>query len=560
MNYFYPPDQQLLFTDRDAELGQLKHALHTLQIGPAEHIALFGLRRIGKTLLLKELIRQVLLTNDEIVPAYMDFSALCSSPENFVLGYVGSLCYWLFEKGQTDPEPYLNASTLPVALARNGAIDLIADVQPILQELERAKPDRQALLRHAFRFPRLASTKLGKRLVLAFDEFQEIRTLENFPDSHNVLALFRAEMQTQSGIIYFLAGSAISILTHLLSHPDSPLFAQFSRLAVDPFPQASTKALVNRLITEELDPDTFPLIHSLTGGHPYYITALTRRLSYLVDVVQRPAASDTVKQAFLIETLAPGGRIYDFCRYVYDLSLQKASGYGSLKAVLQILAAEEGLTASQIGRRLRVTSGTASDYLRWLCEVDLIQVKDHLYFFRDPVLRFWVGNVVKGIEVSLTAEPLDLKSLMGRLDAQFQRASEELGIAQESRIRELMRLFNGQVAQGKWFGRKESIRLPLFHTVSSFEAKDGQVELDAVTSGSSSRDWIAEVKWKNKRAGKKELEKLLRQVQERNAQGWYISKAGFTTEAETFANEHGLYFSDDTAIHELSLFLHKPAK
>lgn len=560
MNYFYPPDQQLLFTDRDAELGQLKHALHTLQIGPAEHIALFGLRRIGKTLLLKELIRQVLLTNDEIVPAYMDFSALCSSPENFVLGYVGSLCYWLFEKGQTDPEPYLNASTLPVALARNGAIDLIADVQPILQELERAKPDRQALLRHAFRFPRLASTKLGKRLVLAFDEFQEIRTLENFPDSHNVLALFRAEMQTQSGIIYFLAGSAISILTHLLSHPDSPLFAQFSRLAVDPFPQASTKALVNKLITEELDPDTFPLIHSLTGGHPYYITALTRRLSYLVDVVQRPAASDTVKQAFLIETLAPGGRIYDFCRYVYDLSLQKASGYGSLKAVLQILAAEEGLTASQIGRRLRVTSGTASDYLRWLCEVDLIQVKDHLYFFRDPVLRFWVGNVVKGIEVSLTAEPLDLKSLMGRLDAQFQRASEELGIAQESRIRELMRLFNGQVAQGKWFGRKESIRLPLFHTVSSFEAKDGQVELDAVTSGSSSRDWIAEVKWKNKRAGKKELEKLLRQVQERNAQGWYISKAGFTTEAETFANEHGLYYSDDTAIHELSLFLQKPAK
>ncbi len=560
MNYFYPPDQQHLFTDRDAELGQLMHALHTLQIGPAEHMALFGLRRIGKTLILKELIRQVLLSNDDVIPAYMDFSALCSSPENFVLGYVGILCYWIYEKGQTDPETYLNASTLPIALARNGANDLLADIQPILQELERAKPDRQALLRQAFRFPRLASAKLGKRLALAFDEFQEIRTLENFPDSHNVLALLRAEMQTQTGIIYFLAGSAISILSHLLSHPDSPLFAQFSRLAVDPFPQASTKVLVNKLIAEELNPDIYPLIHSLTIGHPYYITALTRRLSYLVDVIQRPATSDTVKQAFLIETLAPGGRIYDFCRYVYDLSLQKASGYGSLKAVLQVLATEEELTASQIARRLRVTSGTASDYLRWLCEVDLIQEKDYLYFYRDPVLRFWVGNVVKGIEVSLTAEPLDLKSLMGRLDAQFQRASEELGVAQESRIRELMRSFNGQIAQGKWFGRKEPVRLPLFQTVSSYEAKDGQVELDAITSGSSDRDWVAEVKWKNKRAGKKELEKLLRQVQEKNAQGWYISRAGFTTEAETFANEHGFYFSDDTAIHELSLFLQKPAR
>ncbi len=167
---------------------------------------------------------------------------------------------------------------------------------------------------------------------------------------------------------------------------------------------------------------------------------------------------------------------------------------------------------------------------------------------------------MKGIEVSLTAEPLDLKSLMGRLDAQFQRASEELGVAQESRIRELMRAFNNQVAQGRWFGRKEPIRLPLFRTVSSYETKDGQVELDAITSGSSDRDWIAEVKWKNRRAGKKELEKLLRYTQERKAQGWYISRAGFTTEAELFAAEQGLYFSDDSAIHELSLFLQKSTK
>jgi hypothetical protein len=123
-----------------------------------------------------------------------------------------------------------------------------------------------------------------------------------------------------------------------------------------------------------------------------------------------------------------------------------------------------------------------------------------------------------------------------------------------------MRSFNGQVAQGKWFGRKEPVRLPLFQTVSSYEAKDGQVELDAVTSGSSDRDWIAEVKWKNKRVGKKELEKLLRYAQERNAQGWYISRAGFTTEAEVFAAEQGLYFSDDAAIHDLSIFLQKSTK
>jgi hypothetical protein len=57
-------------------------------------------------------------------------------------------------------------------------------------------------------------------------------------------------------------------------------------------------------------------------------------------------------------------RIYDFCQYVNDLSLQKARGCGALKLVLQILAQEEGLSASDIARQLCVTSGSASDYLR----------------------------------------------------------------------------------------------------------------------------------------------------------------------------------------------------
>jgi hypothetical protein len=58
--------------------------------------------------------------------------------------------------------------------------------------------------------------------------------------------------------------------------------------------------------------------------------------------------------------------------------------------------------------------------------------KDRAYYFRDPVLRFWVGNVIKRIEVSLTAEPMDIKGLMHRLGQQFQRISGELGVAKES--------------------------------------------------------------------------------------------------------------------------------
>ena len=558
---FYPLDQQTLFTNREDELEQLayyRHALSRRELpGTVEHVALFGLRRIGKTLLLKEFMRRTLaetpVAAQGVTPVYMDLAALASSPENFALGYVGQVCYWLLLRGEGagDPGAFLNAAALPAALFQNQGGDLYPLVEPLLHELEKARPDRQALLRQAFHFPQEAARLRNCGLVLILDEFQEIRTLIHYPNSQNVLALLRAEMQSQSGILYLLAGSAVSVLTDLLSSPNSPLFAQFTRLAVEAFNREASTALARKLTDEQAAPDLLPLIHSLTNGHPFYITALCRRLMNLVEVAHHPMDADTVKQAFLVETLAPHGRIYDFCRYVYDLSLQQAAGYGALKAVLQILATEEGLTASQVARKLHVTNGSASDYLRWLREVDLVSEHDHAYSYRDPVLRFWVANTVRGVEVSLAAGPLDLASLVARLDAQLQRVSEELGGAQESRIRELMRRFNRQVVDGAVFGVPGQVTLPRFEQVSDYLSPDGQVQLDALGQAASGVKWIVEVKWRSKRVGKKEVERLLAHLQAAPAQGWIISRAGFTEEASELARRHGLFCSDGPAIHLL---------
>ena len=552
MSYFYPPDQQALFTNRESELSQLAHYRQGLHAGSVEHVAMFGLRRIGKTLLLKEFIRRTLAEDRKAAPVYMDFSYLSSSPENFALGYAGQICYWLLERGESDPEPFLSAGTLPSAVLQARSPELHAALQPLLRELDKARPDRQALLRQAFRFPREAGAAMRRKLLLIFDEFQEIRTLTNFPNSRNAIALFRAELQSQSGSLYILAGSAVSVLTELLADARSPLFGQFVRLPVSPFGRDATGVLVRKLTSNQAGPDLWPLIHDLTDGHPFYITALCRRLVNLVDVTDRPMERDTVKQAFIAETLAPFGRIYDFCRYVYDLSLQKAVGYGSLKAVLQILATEEGLTASQAARRLRVTSATATDYLRWLREVDLIIERDRRYYYRDPVLRFWVANVVRGVEVGLTAEPLDLAGLIARLDAQFQRAAVELGTAQESRVRELMRRFAGQTVDGSLLGQGGPVTLPIFDKVDEYVSPDGQVQLDALAETADGRQWAVEVKWRNKRPGLKELESLNKRARSLSAQAWFVSRAGFSADALAYARRRKMFVSDGGAIEALN--------
>src|SRR3990172_10785741 len=134
---FYPLDQQTLFTNREYELAQLAHYRQALGAGPVEHMALFGLRRIGKTLLLKEFMRRTLDEAPGVAPVYMDFATLASSPENFAVGYVGQICYWLLLRREGDGVagdvgPFLSAGSLPGALFQNNGADLYRLGEPLL--------------------------------------------------------------------------------------------------------------------------------------------------------------------------------------------------------------------------------------------------------------------------------------------------------------------------------------------------------------------------------------------------------------------------------------------
>ena len=78
------------------------------------------------------------------------------------------------------------------------------------------------------------------------------------------------------------------------------------------------------------------------------------------------------------------------CGFCYELRLHRARGYGALKAILEILAEEEGLTLTEISHRLQRTPGSTKDYLSWLEDVDLVSSLQKRYSFADPLLRVWV--------------------------------------------------------------------------------------------------------------------------------------------------------------------------
>jgi hypothetical protein len=128
-------------------------------------------------------------------------------------------------------------------------------------------------------------------------------------------------------------------------------------------------------------------VHTLADGRPVYVRAIADELAAARDH-GAPESTDPISA--LASVLAPSGRLAQQCNFCYELRLHRARGYGALKAILEILADEEGLTLTEISIRLQRTPGSTKDYLSWLEDVDLVTSRQKRYSFTDPLLRLWV--------------------------------------------------------------------------------------------------------------------------------------------------------------------------
>ncbi|MDQ3069881.1 MAG: winged helix-turn-helix domain-containing protein [Acidobacteriota bacterium] len=211
------------------------------------------------------------------------------------------------------------------------------------------------------------------------DEFLEFRTFENFPGLRHVVRDFIARVGESRN--RFVLSSRYSART-LRVLRDAP--ARFEVIQLPPLTASEALASCADGSPRWLGRDgeeTAMAVHALSAGRATHAGALTRALRTL-------GATDPISA--LVALMAPGGEIAARCRQSYELRLHRARGYGALKAILSVLAEEEGLTLTEIAQRLHRTPGSTKDYLSWLEDVDLVVSTRKRYAFEDPVLRLFV--------------------------------------------------------------------------------------------------------------------------------------------------------------------------
>ena len=278
------------------------------------------------------------------------------------------------ERIATTPERFLRAATAasPFPVVVSGVND-----------------GTRAAFDRAVEFFTGARTAAGEPAAFLLDEFLELRTFESFPGLRRVLRDF-ADAIAASANRFVLTSRYTARALRLLR--DLP-----SRFEVIHVPGMTLEDVVDVLAplhaTRAGNDGEYlaRTVLALTDGRPTYVRSMAAELAELAAGERTNSGApphDPISA--LSALLAPAGRVAQQCGHCYELRLHRARGYGALKAILEILAEEEGLTLTEISHRMQRTPGSTKDYLSWLEDVDLVASNQKRYSFVDPLLRVWV--------------------------------------------------------------------------------------------------------------------------------------------------------------------------
>lgn len=193
------------FCNRKEEIRKLKNDILSCQ-----KIFLISSRRMGKTSLIKTAIDRI--SAKEIISISMDLEEF-SSYREFLNTYLS-----LLVKKSTPENKILGFFRQVLSGLRiNFKIDEIG--KPVIS-LDYNQPINAELDSKIFNLPEIIASKQNKKLVVVFDEFQEILKL----DRKNIEGKLRAHIQHHRNVAYVFAGSKRHLLNEMINSQDKPFY------------------------------------------------------------------------------------------------------------------------------------------------------------------------------------------------------------------------------------------------------------------------------------------------------------------------------------------------
>ena len=499
-----------MFVNREKEFHILNIATEGITKKEKMDIAIIGNRRIGKTELILE-YKNKNEKNSKIIFPYLNIQRL-GTIDSFIFSYIREL---LFEIGKKTGK-----IAYKIELSNWDDILILASKLNIEDPIKKLKLiSNENSVNYLFEIQIQILERTGFFCIYLLDEFQYIN---QFGDTF--LQKMRAGVEKERRVSYIVTGSSISPMEHIFSENKEPFFAQFRRIYLGTLGLNNTKKLARTFLQKhniKYDDIYLKEIFRLTQGHPFYTISLCRKIIEQFEEIDK----EKIQYAFLQETLSPRGDIYLVLDYIFNESLSRAYKGGKHRQILLILAQKEGMTLTEISKKLNSPTGEISNYMKVLLKTDLLFRENNQYYFRDNLLAFWLKNTYLGINQSEVEKKQVRKTLIDELQEKYQQVSSELGKAKEFELKENL-------------GKKFDI------TLQNYISNDGQIEFDLVGQKDGTF-FIFEIKWRNHPTEYQDIKKFIEKVKEsvfssKEVGLYFVSKSDYTQNAKKLAKKYNI--------------------
>lgn len=239
----------------------------------------------------------------------------------------------------------------------------------------------EALIQETFDFIESFSNEKKEPLIIAFDEFQELRRFNG-----SIFNTLKSRMYRPPEVRYIFSGSSISFMQKVFLKPDSPLYLTAARTELKPIKEEDVKKYIKtRLATRRIEISEHALekIHELTGGFPFYfqkLGILLHQEAFLEEKTRIKAKDVERVFAAMLDELDSEFE----ARYTENFSDQQ-------KKVLKYLSAEKQKHLNQIALDMNTPASSLSTSMRELYgTMTISKPKKGLYEITDSVFRLWL--------------------------------------------------------------------------------------------------------------------------------------------------------------------------
>ena len=348
------------FCDRTREVRELRR-----DIANGLNVLVYAPRRFGKTSLVRTVVAE-----QPLLVVFFDLMRVVDKQE-FVQAYFHAISNSLERSADRVMR------VLKDALRFRPQVSVTFDQagNPLFS-LTIAPGEEQQVTDEVLTLPLQIAERRRKRILIVFDEFQEIVRL-------GIEGALRSTIQSHgSDVSYLFMGSKKSIMERLFLEKDAPFFKSVKHIPLSPIAPTEWQPFLAHRFSREgksVSRAAIDAILAITGGFPYY----TQQIAYeLFELVEDAANEDAVARA-VDEVIA---KEEDFFLLEWDslAAMQKKA----LRLVANV--GPFSIYSKAALARFTMTASTLKKAVDGLIAKDVIDRTGEGWYFQDPLFAHYV--------------------------------------------------------------------------------------------------------------------------------------------------------------------------